>query len=223
MTRLLVQQSVADYVGAFARPPFSLWGDGKALLEGLFDAFSDFNVSLKDFRVEGTPEDPSSQAVKVYIGSSGQYRFRFDRVEATLTNGTDADVRLLPALLSTSSSWLEAAVPGFRFQTHLFSYGIHCALAEGTSESYLSSLSTPRLPTFGTARGSGVIFHGERSEPPWRLQLTIDHSLIVEHGLYIQFVLVTSDGVDYPLLFQEAEATLRSSLAELGLSFEDEV
>jgi hypothetical protein len=222
MNRLLVQQSVTDYVGAFARPPFSLWGDGKALLEGLFDAFSEFQVSLKDFRVEGTPEDPSTQTVKIYIGSRGQYRFRFDRVEATIANGSIDEIRALPTLLAKGGLWLSAAVPTFGFQSHLFSFGAHCTLSEETSETFLSRLPTPRLSTFGTARGTGVIFHADSDERSRRLQMTVDHSLIVEHGLFIQFVLLVASGdIDYHLVFTEAEATLRSSLASLNLSLED--
>jgi hypothetical protein len=223
MLRLLVQQSEAQYVGAFTRPPFSLWGDGRALLEGLHDAFSDFRVSLKDFRVEGTPDEPSSQTVKIYIGAHGQYRFRFDRVEATLTNAALGELKLLPFLLASGSSWLREVVQGFTFQSHLFSYGVHCSLSEGTSETYLSSLATPTLPTLGTARGNGVIFHADSSERPWRLQLTVDHSLLIEHGLFIQLaILSTSDALDYESLFDDVEKSLDGSLAALGLGFQEE-
>jgi hypothetical protein len=222
MLRLLVQQTEAQYVGAFARPPFSLWGDGRALLEGLHDAFAGFQVSLKDFRVEGTPDDPSSQTVKVYIGAHGQYRFRFDRVEATLTNGSLDELRLLPSLLANGSSWLREIVEGFTFQSHLLSYGVHCSLSEGTSETYLSNLATPALSTLGTARGNGVIFHADRDERSWRLQLTVDHSLLIEHGLFIQFVILSmSDALDYESLFDEVQNSLGASLAALGLSFDD--
>lgn len=222
MLRLLVQQSEAQYVGAFARPPFSLWGDGRALLEGLHDAFSDFHVSLKDFRVDGTPDDPSSQTVRIYIGAHGQFRFRFDRVEATLTNGTLDELRLLPALLANGSSWLRNVVQGFTFQSHLLSYGVHCSLSEGTSETYLSSLTTPALPALGTARGNGVIFHADRDERSWRLQLTVDHSLLIEHGVFIQLVILSmSDELDYESLFDDVEKSLGTSLAALGLSFHE--
>jgi hypothetical protein len=222
MLRLLIQQNVAEYKGAYTRPPFSLWGDGKALLEGLHDTFSEFQVSLKDFRVDGNPENPSSQTVKVYLGSTGQFHFRFDRVEATITNGTTEEVNLLPAIAGKGATWLREAVQGFTFQSHLFSYTAHCALAEGTSESVLAGLQTPQLSTLGTVRGSGVIFHADDLERSWRLQLTLDHSLLVEDGIFIQFaVLVLQDHVDYVVLMSEARGLLRDSLATLGLSLLD--
>jgi hypothetical protein len=218
MLRLLVQQNATEYVGAFARPPFSLWGDGRALLEGLHDTFSGFGVALKDFRIEGTVEDPSSQTVRVYIGSTGQYRFRFDRVEAAITNGSTEDLMLLPSILANGGSWLRATVPDFTFQSHLLSYVAHGALSEQRSEDFLTSLGTPRLPTLGTARGSGVIFHGEDVERSWRFQLTVDHSLVVNDGLFVQIViLMAQDNVDYPAFVLESENILRSSLSAIGL------
>ena len=222
MLRLLVKQNVAEYMGAYTRPPFSLWGDGRTLLEGLHDAFAPFDVGLKDFRVEGTPEDPASQTVKIYLGLTGQYRFRFDRVEATITNGTADELRLLPSILDSGAAWLRQAVENFTFRSHLFSYGVHCSIAEESSETFLTNLQTPQLTRLGTPRGSGVIFHAEDTQRSWRLQLTIDHSLLVENGIFVQFVvLVPQDVVAYPQFISEAETVLRESLNTLGLTLED--
>lgn len=221
MLRLLIKQNVAEYMGAYTRPPFSLWGDGRTLLEGLHDAFAPFQVSLKDFRVDGTPEDPSSQTVKVYLGLSGQYRFRFDRIEATITNGTADELRLLPGILHRGSAWLREVVQGFTFKSHLFSYGAHCSIAEGSSETFLSSLHTPQLAALGTPRGSGIIFHAEDARRSWRVQLTVDHSLLVDNGIFLQFaVLVSQDQLDYQEFVSEAEIMLRESLGVLGLALE---
>jgi hypothetical protein len=222
MVRLVVQQNETQYVGAFARPPFSLWGDGKALLEGLHDAFTDFRVTLKDFRVDGTPDDPVSQTVKVFIGPRGQYRFRFDRVEATMTNSSLDELRLLPSLLGSGASWLREVVQGFKFQSHLFSYGAHYTVLDGTAETYLNGLSTNSLPPLGTAKGTGVIFHADNQKRAWRLQLTVDHSLLIDNGLFIQFALfVMQDELNYEELFREAETILRDSFTSLNLTVQE--
>lgn len=221
MESLLVQQNVVEYVGGFSRPPFSLWGNGQVLLEGLYDSFSQFNVSLKDLRVEGTPEDPSSQTIKVYLGASGQYRFRFDRVEATMTNGTATELESFPIIIRKGSTWLRAAVPEFAFKSHLLSYSAHASLSAATSESVLQGLRTPHLPALGATRGSGVIFHADDVARGWRLQLTLDHSLLVENGLFLQLsIFAVQDDIDSPPLFSAAERILSDSLSALGMSLD---
>jgi hypothetical protein len=221
MLRLLTQQNVAEYKGAFTRPPFSLWGDGRTLLEGLHGTFSEFRVSLKDFRVEGTAEDPSSQTVKIYLGSTGQFLFSFDRIEAVVANGTAEEIKRLPSIIENGAAWLREAVQAFTFQSHLFSYTAHCSLSEGTSEMFLGGLPTPQLPGLGTPRGSGVIFHADDAVRARRFQLTLDHSLLVENGLFLQVsVLALEDRVDYSVLMTETESLLRDSLATLGLSLD---
>jgi hypothetical protein len=83
-------------------------------------------------------------------------------------------------------------------------------------------LTTPALPALGTARGNGVIFHADRDERSWRLQLTVDHSLLIEHGVFIQLVILSmSDELDYESLFDDVEKSLGTSLAALGLSFHE--
>lgn len=220
MPELVVRKNQVDYVGAFTRPVFSLWGDSKALFEGHYEAFSTMNVGFKDFRIEGTAEEPASQSIKIFLGLQGHYRFKFDRVEATLFDASADDQSALALVLQTGTNWLRSSVPNFSFQSHLVRYSSHCELSEGTSKQFLLAMNTMSLTGIGENRGSGAIFHADIPELAGQLQLTVDHSLLVDDGLFVDLVLLTQqEPVDYPGLHEACDDLLRRSLATVDLAF----
>lgn len=222
MPNLLVEQNQLDYFGAFERPAFTLWGEGRALLEGMYDAFSGPGTTFSDFRVEGLPDDPSTQTVKVHLGLKGTYRFKFDRVEATMTNLSEQGLVEAFSLLQKGEVWLRATVPQFRFTQHLFGYTAHCEIQDGTSESALADLGLVKCEGIGQSRSSGIIFHSEIPEENLTLHLTVDHSLAVHEGLFLSLSIVLNQNeIDYVAFGVRADTYLRRMLDAVGLKFHD--
>lgn len=219
MQELLVKQNQLDYIGAFAKPAFVLWGESKSLFEGLYQAFAPAGVSLSDFRIEGNVEDPSSQSVKVFIGANATFRFRFDRIEATIQNFSEAELGILTNGLTAAGEWVRSAAPDFQFQSHLTGYSAHCELPGSSSTELLRALGSPQLSVLGESTGSGLIFHGEFQEPRRTIQFTIDHSLVVQRGLFVNFVaLINNTEIDYTSDHSQLMELFDRSLGELGLS-----
>src|SRR5437588_739550 len=120
MTReLTVEREQLAHSAPFVRPAFELWGEGRAIAEGLFDTFSPFRVSLSDIRIE-TGNSASEQVVNVTIGGQGVYKFRFDRVEASFFGFSEDFFQRIPSILSAATEWLRGAAPSVRFAHHQF-------------------------------------------------------------------------------------------------------
>lgn len=222
MRRLLVQQNQVSYAALFSRPAFALWGDGSTILDGLFTAFSKRNISLANFRFDQSSQDPAAQSVTVTFGPSCFYKFQLDRVESVLNNFRDEDLAIFPEILQQGADWLRSAIPGFAFQSHLFTYFGHSKLSEGTSQEVLSALQTISIPEIGTSEGNGIIFHWKLPDHDWRIQFMIDHSLTVPAGLFIQFLLfATGDVIDYSKTAVDGRSIMERALNKLGLEFDD--
>ena len=144
---LLVQRNELNYIGLFSEPALGLWGDGAKILQGMFGAFSPYNISLGDIRNDSSSLHPSDQVVTVRFGAIGEYRFRFDRVELTLLNFNRSSLFEVPKLLTAGDEWLRSVVPGFTFSSDLFASLSHSELGHGTSQ------GSSRLVVFGY-RGS---------------------------------------------------------------------
>lgn len=219
MQELLIQRNQLDYIGAFAKPAFVLWGESKSLFEGLYHAFAPFDVSLSDFRIEGNVEDPSSQSVKVLVGSNATFRFKFDRFEATINDFSDSELGVLTNFLVSAGRWIRSVVPDFQFKSHITGYLAHCDIPGSSSHDFLRSLRPPELSALGTSKGSGLIFHGEFAELQRTVQLTLDHSLVVKDGLFVNFVsLVTNGDIDYASEQPQLLELFDRALHDLGLT-----
>src|SRR5919108_456184 len=99
MRKLIIQQNQVNYVGLFSKPAFSLWGNGARILEELYKAFSPYKVSLADFRQDYLSPVISDTSVTVFLGSNGNYKFKFDRVEVLLSNFTEQELTNFPDAL----------------------------------------------------------------------------------------------------------------------------
>lgn len=224
MKRLLVQQNQVSYAALFSRPAFALWGDGERILNGLFTAFSKRGVSLANFRFDQAGQDPGAQAITVSFGPLCSYKFKLDRVEASLNNFRRDDLAIFPHLLGEGATWLRSAIPDFSFQSHLFTYFGHSQLSEGTSQEFLTAIPTFSIPEIGESEGNGIIFHWKLKDRDWKVQLMVDHSLTVTNGLFLQFLLfATGDQLDYPETATAGRSIMDMALKKIGLEIDDAI
>jgi hypothetical protein len=222
MKKLLVQQNQMSYAALFSHPAFALWGDGRALLNGLFTAFSKRGVTLANFRFEQGSQEPAAQALIVSFGTSSSYKFQLDRVESVLRNYPRSDLEIFPGILQEGADWLRSAIPDFSFESHLFTYYGHSRLSEGTGQDVLAAIPTMSIPEIGASEGNGIIFHWNLPERGWKIQLLIDHSLTVPDGLFIQFfVFITRDSIDYSKTTIDGRSILDTALQKIGLEIDD--
>ena len=216
MTKLIPQQVQAEYLGIFVKPAFVLYGIAEKLWGTLFSIFSPYQVPIVDMRNASTSPNPSDQVITVYFGQRGEFNLRLDRIETKIQN--TQDLQALPEILNRTQEWLRSDVPEFSFRTHLFAYGSQNELSGTSSQEFLLGLSNIDIPGIGASEGSGIIFHWDISDRQWRAQLTVDHSLAVPGGLFIQ-LLVRSEGdsIDYVAAVKDGDELLTDALSKLGL------
>lgn len=222
MQRLLVQRNELNYIGLFSEPALGLWGEGAKILQGLYGAFTPFHISLADIRNDASSLQPSDQVVTVKFGAIGEYRFKFDRVELTLLNFNRNSLIEVPKLLTAGDEWLRSVVPGFTFGSHLFASLSHSELDHGTSQEFLRGLSSLDIPGVGVSEGCGIIFHWDLPEKGWRVQFMIDHSLSVDNGLFVNYLIRPSgDKIDYLNFMAEGTQLYERMLSEIGLEADE--
>ena len=217
---LLVQQNQLIHTGHFSRPLFELWGDGKTILRGLFEAFSPFGTTLPDIRVEPGLVSPADQVITVNIGLVGLHRFKFDRVESTFFNFSDEVFPKIADIIEASTKWIRSAVSSFEFASHQFVYSNHCQVVNSSARDLLGSINKRSVKSGGLDLGTGLILHWEVPERNWTTQLVLDRSLVVTDGLYMMFTLLAPGSVsDYATLAKSGRTYLEAVLSELGLTF----
>jgi hypothetical protein len=223
MPILAVQRNQLDYVGLYSRPAFAMWGNGQAVMEGMYDALQGFHSGLGDFRVLGDASNPTDQTVAVSVGARAEYRFKFDRIEATLYNFGRSDTETFPTMLDRGEAWLRESLPRFSFRSHLITYAAHAAVQEGAADGLLRALSSASIPVLGDDLGTGVIFHARHPEHGWVVQLSLDHSVLIDGGLYLQFqVLSTDDLLDARFALKTGRTLLEQALESVGVHLHDE-
>jgi hypothetical protein len=222
MANAVLHRNQFDYAGVLARPPLSLWGDGRQILSTLYDAFSDKASSLEDYQIEGEQSLPATQGVRVSLGARQSFRFGFTRIEARLTDFRPEEVDSFFDTVRRGVEGLVKLTSEVGFQSHLLLYGAHLTLVRSTSTDFLRGLTNKSLAGLGTDRGTGLIFHADVPDTPLQVQLTVDHSLLVANGLFIQLALSVATGK------MDVEATRRTfetlllerTWSGLGLQFE---
>jgi len=218
LKKLQTQENQVSYVAVFSRPAFALWGQGGRILDGLFTAFEKRGISLSDFVFDQTSQVPAAQSITVNLSPSCYFKFQLERIESVLKNFTDQDLMLFAEILQQTTDWLRAAVPGLSFKSHLFGYFGHSRLSEGTSKDVLASFPTVSVPDIGVSEGNGIIFHWQLPEREWKIQLTIDHSLTLQKGLFTQFFLLTpGDNIDYQKVATAGRDIMEKALNHIGL------
>lgn len=217
---LLVQQNQLVHTGYFSHPLLELWGDGKTILGGLFEAFSPYGTNLPDIRVEPGLASPSEQVITINIGLMGLHRFRFDRVESTFFNFSDDTLLKIPGIIEASTKWIRGAVSSLKFASHQFVYSSHCQVANFLGKDVLRPICANPVKSAGFDLGAGVVLHWEVPDRSWTTQLVLDRSLTVKDGLYIMFtLLVRGEVLDYATLARDARSYIENVLGELGLTF----
>ena len=223
MITLTVKQNQIDYIGLFEKPVFNLVGEARQIIEGLYNAFSPYQVALSDFRLEEVVTTPSSFGVNVYLKSLGSYKFRFDRVDCTFSGFADEDLPKFADILKRGDDWLRSAAPGFSFKSHTFFYAGHCQLSESTSQDFLLALPGKDVIDIGQGLGDGIIHNWRDSETGARFQVLIDHSLSLKDGIFIQLtILIVEDRLDYSATISRGQALLGEALKKIGLQLEAE-
>lgn len=221
MRKLIIQQDEISYSGFFSSPAFALWGEGVRILEGLYKAFIDYELSLSNISLDLSSTDSTSHGVKVDLNELGDYKFGFEQVEWTATDIGDDLIRI-PEVLQHGEEWLRSVVPDFAFKLHVLDYHNHSLLSDGASEDFLSGLSNVDIPDVGISRGNGLIFHWELPEQGWRMNLTIDHSNLIPNGLFIeQEVIAQTDKIDYTRMIITSNTLLKNILTKIGLELEN--
>lgn len=223
MITLMVNQNQIEYRGVFKKPAFNLWGKSDQILEGLYSAFSSNQLTLSDFQKEEDGASPSNSGVSINLKTLGRYRFRFDRVEWIAANIGNNVIAELPELLKKGEDWLRAVVPDISFISHIYIYAGHCQLSEGTSQEYLLSLPRKEFIDIGQSLGHGILHNWFDHEIKGRVQLMVDHSLSIQHGLYIQFLtVVEGNQIDHSAIVSRMHSSLIEVMNKIGLQFETE-
>lgn len=215
MARLIIERNQASYVAVLSQPVFSLWGKGGVILEGLYNAFRDLGITLADIRAESGTAAPSDEAVAVFFGAQASFRFKFDRLEGNLSNFSDQELVDFAKMLGRGDAWIRSST-SVTVSSHLFSYSAHARFEETTSEEFLRGLASPQLKSLGESRGTGLIWHGKQGNT--LAHLTVDHSVVIENGLFIQFIVVSfDDRIDHLRAVREGEEQFFSAIRELEL------
>lgn len=223
MRKLTILQNQVSYVGLFSKPAFSLWENSLSILQGLYSAFSPFNVNLADFRLDTTSPVISEASITALISSTESYKLKLDRVESVLSNFDDSELPLFTELLSWGTDWLRATIPDFSFHTHLFTYHNHSRILGGTAKEFLLDFSKSDISELGLNLGSGVIFNWIEPKLERRVQLMLDHSNLHRDGLFIQFSIQSmGDPIDYVETATVGKDLLDRALAKFGFEISDE-
>jgi hypothetical protein len=221
MPKLITQQNRFDYRGLFTKPLFSLFGEGRKIVEGLYDTFSPYGVGLADIHNDSISLSPSDQIVAVNFSAGASYKFKFDSIEASVLNFTVQDLSHIQKFLRDGDNWLRSADPGLAFQSHLFATFSHNRLSAGNSQDFLCSLSQANTPDIGVALGNGIIYHWNVPDKEWRVQLTIDHSVNVSEGLFVHFILIAiKHKIDFVEMVEGGVALYKTAMAQIGLEIE---
>ena len=216
MAKLQIQQAQLVHTAYFAEPVLGLWGEGKGILQSLYNAFHPFGAGLTDIRAEGI--NPGDQVVSVTLGQTGIHRFRFDRLETTFFNFSESEWATFPAILAASLEWVRKASPATKIGRHQFTYTSHSRLEGEAGDACLRRIGPAAPKSGGVGQGSGAIFHWEVPDRQWTTQLLVDKSLVVPDGLFLLFYLTIGvDKVDFFDIAASGEKYFSSILKELNL------
>jgi hypothetical protein len=219
MSTLSVQQNQLSYVGTFERPPVELWGAGPSLLGGLLEVLTPFGTSIEGVVMDSTSGRPAEQAVVYEFGRQATYRFSLGSLKGDLLDFQETELSLFPEMIQKAEAWVREQVEEVSFKSHLYSYSLHASIKDETSEDVLKRISDLSLDALGTSRGAGITFQGDNPDgEDSRLQLALDHSLTLTHGLFVRFLWIAlSDSVDHVRCLRVNRERFEASLAALDL------
>lgn len=220
MVKLTPLENHLAYAGAFESPVMELWGAAGPILEGLLDALAEFGTQLNDMEVITSPARPLDYSVTFNFGPRARVELKLGGISAQVSNLVDEEVTTLASILAAAEGWLKSGVlsPAPKLSSHVATYSGHFDMEGTTASEFLAARSDLALDCLGRNRGSGIVYHGDLVEGKKRVQLSVDHSLVTEEALFLQFVMVTSeDAVDYGNFFADGQDLVVDALRELGL------
>ena len=222
MIKLTPKQNHLAYAGAFASPAMALWGAPPATLEGMLGAFAEFGAQIDGMEAITSPPKPSDYSVTLGIGDRARVEFQLGGLSADISNFVDDEVPVFAEVLAAAYGWLKSGVltSGPQFASHVVTASGHYEMEGTTASEFLMERSDLALESFGTNRGSGIVYHGDLEKK--RMELSLDHSVIHGGALFLRFVMLSlEDAVEHDVLFAEGEALVMASLKELELEFGD--
>jgi hypothetical protein len=221
MAKLIIKQNTVDYYGFFAEPLFSLYGEARGIVGGLYKTFAAYSIGLGNFRIEPDPTEPANTSITVLLPRFGNYRLKFESVQVGLRSFSDEDFEGFVGVIQKGDAWLRETTPSFTFKSHASVYSGHFALADLTSSEFLLSFQRRNTPVVGKDLGSGILETWFDPEMDAKIRLTIDHSLQEPDGIYINYMVTFDrDTIDYVKVAQRANSLLESVIRDLGLEFE---
>jgi hypothetical protein len=222
IAQLRPRQNSFNYVATLARPIFSLWDRPGALLAGLYDAYSDIGIGLRDISFVGPENAAAERGVAVNWGERSSMTLRLDRMEATIRNYLQSDLEAVPGYIERGEDWLRRESPEHRFATRLVTTSSHSLLNGESVEGILRNIGIRELNSSGRPRGHGASYHFEFPERSTLVDLMIDRSLVIDGGLYLNTMfLISGDIVDYHDVLNWGRATIDDLLSQIGLSFRE--
>jgi hypothetical protein len=210
------------YRGYFRSPLFQVWGTGAKLLEALYAAFTPLGVTLSNIASEETAKSPADRAIVVQAGNNCIYNWRMERVELTLRNFTNEDLRALPRLMEANDRWINAMGVEPKYASYQFSYAGHAQIDGATSGQVLARVPHIELGTGLAAVPPGQILHWV-DQAGWQGSLVIDHSQSVAEGLFLLYSGRTSTpGSGYLGVLDHLQRGLGELLARFDVRLENQ-
>jgi hypothetical protein len=220
MAILSVQHEQMTHTAHFSRPVFDLWGNGRTILNGVYNAFRTLGASVSNIKAEGS--NPSDQRVSVALPNGVSYVFRFDRVETTFLNPTQALFDNASEILTGALAWIREASPQTQVAVHNFVHFTHSNLQGETLQDVLSRIGPEAPRSGGQPLGNGAIFHWVVPEQKWITQLNIDKSVAVPNGLFVMLsITISVDKIQFMSVLERGRAYLIGLLDELSLDVPD--
>ena len=141
-----------------------------------------------------------------------------DDVYFEILNPSERDLAQIPEILVAADTWAKSATAEFSYSSRACKFSGHYRLEEATSVDFLTTASDLSLSLLGKNRGTGLSFVGDLEDGVTRLQLTVDHSIVTDDGLFVEFNWITLDeSMGYASIMEQGRKTLESALRELGL------
>lgn len=219
METLRVADSRLEYAAFLARPLFDLWGAGGHILAGLFDALDRYHSGLSSFNSSGDVSTPSDQAVVVALGRQAQFVFKLDRIESHLIGFSASQISPFADMLAKGVGWVLNREPRPEVRSHLVTLRCHCEIAGGNYDSIMARIGPPEVEAFGSAASPGVIYHGKLAGVDGVVHLTIDKSLRVDDGAFVELQVVLPSGeIDHSECIPRAYSAFLAVLGSMGLS-----
>ena len=221
LTDFHVRQSEFSYLASLESPAFDVLGTGGQLYGAIYKGLGRFRVKLGDIKQESPTLNPADLSVACYLLDRWTViRYRLERVEVWSTNPRALGEQALADLIEDALSVLRAASHTARVATHTLGLGVHGLLSQGTIADQLAAYvpNAPEgIPPF---RPSGVSFYCQWPEGQGESSVVLEHSLVVQNGMFIRGTSVHQGNLPERKAFERAAEFFQSAIMRLGLKLD---